>query len=158
MRFNAEPLPRRRRGGKGWETLTLVLHEARLVGQAIALRGLSRFAVLATSRQTTKSDRLSHRARRGINELRVGFRREDPEQGAPTGVGFTVGGGDGERGEDFRAALGWTGRRPIPTLRDGAGRSCATGEWPRAQPGHRAAARPALPHRGAPGWRHYRGD
>src|ERR1039457_6127962 len=31
---------------------------------------------VATSRQTTKSDRLSHRARRRINELRVGFRRE----------------------------------------------------------------------------------
>src|ERR1035441_424011 len=83
MRFNAEPLPRRRRGGKGWETLTRVLHEARLVGQAIALRGLSRFAVLATSRQTTKSDRLSHRARRRINELRLGLRpAEDVSDGA----------------------------------------------------------------------------
>src|ERR1019366_1823941 len=32
---------------------------------------------VATSRQTTKSDRLSHRARRRVNELRVGFRREN---------------------------------------------------------------------------------
>src|ERR1035441_10114870 len=55
MRFNAEPLPRRRRGGKGWETLTRVLHEARLVGQAIALRGLSRFAVLRAADRRQKA-------------------------------------------------------------------------------------------------------
>src|ERR1019366_8633630 len=36
----------------------------------VVLRGV------ATNRQTTKSDRLSHRDRRRINELRVGFRRE----------------------------------------------------------------------------------
>src|ERR1039457_5226917 len=35
----------------------------------------------ATNRQTTKSDRLSHQARRRINELRVGFRRGDPGTG-----------------------------------------------------------------------------
>src|ERR1017187_7509462 len=35
---------------------------------------------VATNRQTTKKDRLSHPARRRINELRVGFRREHIER------------------------------------------------------------------------------
>src|ERR1017187_8388734 len=53
---SAEPLPRRRRGGKGWETSARVLHaEARLVGQAIALRGLSCFAVLRPSDRRQKA-------------------------------------------------------------------------------------------------------
>jgi hypothetical protein len=43
---------------------------------------------VATSRQTTKSDRLSHRARRRNNEFRVGFRRENPNEAWPEGAGF----------------------------------------------------------------------
>src|ERR1019366_9236387 len=52
----AELIPRRRRGGMGWETLARILHaEARLVGQAIALRGLSRFAVLRPADRRQKA-------------------------------------------------------------------------------------------------------
>jgi hypothetical protein len=40
----------------GWETLARILHaEARLVGQAIALRGLSRFAVLRPADRRQKA-------------------------------------------------------------------------------------------------------
>src|ERR1019366_8633631 len=51
MLFNAELMPRRRRGGMRRETLASVSPVARRVGQAIALCGLSCFAV---SRQTDR--------------------------------------------------------------------------------------------------------
>src|ERR1017187_3598410 len=74
-------MPRRRRGGMGWETwhASCMQRPAGATGHRFAWPVALRRS--ATSRQTTKSDRLSHRARRGINELRVGFRREDPKQG-----------------------------------------------------------------------------
>ena len=76
VRVTGELMPRRRRGGMGWETLASVLPAvARRVGQAIALCGLSCFAMSRPADRRQKA--MSHRARRRISELRRGSRREN---------------------------------------------------------------------------------
>jgi hypothetical protein len=47
---------------------------------------------VATSRQTTKSDRLSHRARRRINELRVRYRKRKPGERTQARTGANLSG------------------------------------------------------------------
>src|ERR1017187_3383538 len=82
----AQVLPRRRRGGKGWETLARVLHaEARLVGQAIALRGLSCFAVLRPTDRRQKA--IVYPPRHGAESMSCGWvsGEETPEQGGRKG-------------------------------------------------------------------------